>query len=50
MHGNKRFFKCPNMHGVIVPIEQVHILVPHDVSQSLTFVNVIFQLHEEVPH
>lgn len=48
MHGNKRFFKCPNMHGVIVPIEQVHILVPHDVSQS--FCECDFRLHEEVPH
>ena len=40
MYGNKRFFKCPNMHGVIVPIEQVHILVPQDVSQSSNNVNV----------
>ena len=29
---NKRFFECPNMHGVIVPIEDVHLLVPADVS------------------
>ena len=28
---NKRFFKCPDKHGVIVPLEAVHLLVPSDV-------------------
>ena len=32
---NKRYFKCPDMHGIIVPIEQVHILTPRDVSDVL---------------
>ena len=35
MFKNKRFFECPNLHGVIVPVEEVNILVPSDVSTSL---------------
>lgn len=27
---DKRFFKCPSRHGIIVPIEAIHVLVPRD--------------------
>ena len=32
---DKRFFKCPSRHGIIVPIEAIHVLVPRDVSRML---------------
>ncbi len=32
MYRDKRYFKCPNKHGMIVPMETVHILVTTDVS------------------
>ena len=34
---NKRFFRCPEMHGVVVPIEEIHIIRPFDVSDSSSF-------------
>ena len=36
---NKRFFRCPEMHGVVVPIEEIHIIRPFDVSDSSSFVS-----------
>ena len=30
---NKRFFRCPELHGVVVPIEEIHIIRPFDVSE-----------------
>ena len=36
MFHNKRFFKCPDKHGVIVPLEAVHLLMPSDVCLSPT--------------
>ena len=34
MSDNKRFFRCPEMHGVMVPIEEIHIVRPFDVSDA----------------
>ena len=31
VYKGKRYFKCPMSHGIIVPIYQVHVLVPRDV-------------------
>ena len=36
---NKRFFRCPEMHGVVVPIEEIHIIRPFDVSDSSSLVS-----------
>lgn len=37
LYDNKRFFRCPEMHGVMVPIEEIHIVRPFDVSDSSSF-------------
>ena len=37
LYDNKRFFRCPEMHGVMVPIEEIHIIRPFDVSDSSSF-------------
>lgn len=43
---NKRYFKCPDMHGIIVPIEQVHILTPRDVSDICsTYIVCVMEAH-----
>lgn len=34
LYDNKRFFRCPEMHGVMVPIEEIHIVRPFDVSDA----------------
>ena len=31
VYEGKRFFECPNMHGIIVPIHHIHLLVPREV-------------------
>lgn len=31
VYQGKRYFTCPRLHGVIVPINHVHLLVPREV-------------------
>lgn len=31
IYQGKRFFRCPESHGVIVPIHHVHLLIPREV-------------------
>lgn len=38
----KRYFTCPDSHGVIVPIHEVHVLVPADVrTLTITSLKII---------